>query len=89
MEHLSLVNSMLAAIGAPPHFARKNIPLLPSYLSSKVLKYYLKATSQIFNQGLDGYSSFELTPCDLPITFEPFSLQTVAIPVWKVPPFIT
>ncbi|QSJ16091.1 hypothetical protein JYQ62_30685 [Nostoc sp. UHCC 0702] len=64
MEHLSLVNSMLAAIGAPPHFARRNIPLLPSYLSSKVLSRYNVCSCE------------RLTPCDLPITFEPFSLQS-------------
>ncbi|MBD2502104.1 ferritin-like domain-containing protein [Anabaena azotica] len=64
MEHLSFVNSMLAAIGAPPHFARYNIPLLPSYLSSQVIGKYNVCSCE------------KLTPCDLPITFEPFSLQT-------------
>lgn len=61
MEHLSVVNSMLAAIGAPPHFSRQNIP---------AQSLHLKAKEMHKRYGLEEES--HLKPCNFPFIFEPF-----------------
>lgn len=61
MEHLSLVNSMLAAIGAPPYFARQNTP-------SQSLHYL----SEIHKKRYGLSEGDSLTPIQFPFRFEPF-----------------
>lgn len=63
MEHLALVNGMLAAIGAPPHLTRQNVPSLSPHFQSKVLT---RASLLHHASGRD--------KCDLPFLFEPFDL---------------
>ncbi len=65
MEHLSLVNSLLAAIGAPPNFSRENFPTLhPVYYSHSMKQRY----------GLEEEEKLE--PCEFPFIFEPFDLNS-------------
>lgn len=68
MEHLSLVNSMLAAIGAPPHFTRDNLPAQSPHYRSEVLAARDRAL---------GLANEEVPqPCDLPFLLEPFGLKS-------------
>jgi hypothetical protein len=62
MEHLALVNGMLAAIGADPFFDRQNIPLQSPYL----LGHNLQVEKALPNR-----------PCDIPFMFERFDLPTI------------
>ena len=69
MEHLSLVNSMLAAIGAPPHFSRQNIPIQsPHYKPQILIKRYGLGDPQ------QETPSDSKIPCEFPFIFEPFDL---------------
>ena len=66
MEHLSLANGMLAAIGAPVHFARPNIVkqgLLSPYLASETLAGALGAEAP--------------APISLPYAYDRFDVDTV------------
>ncbi|MGK7924168.1 MAG: ferritin-like domain-containing protein [Spirulina sp.] len=63
MEHLSLVNSLLAAIGGPPHFARDHIPTQS--------RYYC-APMQQKRYGTEECQQGHLESCDFPFLFEPF-----------------
>jgi hypothetical protein len=68
MEHLSLANGMLTAIGKKPHFARTNIVeryLLSPYFSSETL-------SDAATLGKDA-----LVPVDLPYSWDPFNVKTM------------
>ncbi|ETX08494.1 MAG: hypothetical protein ETSY2_05095 [Candidatus Entotheonella gemina] len=63
MEHLSIANSLLTAIGGQPIYTHQNFPTLLPWYTSEVL-----ATGQ---------SGTERHPCALPFVLEPFSLNTV------------
>ncbi len=68
MEHLSLANGMLTAIGRKPHFARTNIVaryLLSPYLSSETL-------SEAATLGTGAR-----VPVDLPYSWDPFNVKTM------------
>ncbi len=65
MEHLSLVNSLLAAIGAPPNYSRQNFPIISPFHHSHSLKQRYGLTEEE-----------ELEPCDFPFIFEPFDIQS-------------
>jgi ferritin-like protein len=62
MEHLALVNGMLAAVGAEPFFDRWNIPLQSPYL----LGDHLQREKNLAHR-----------PCDIPFLFERFNLATI------------
>jgi ferritin-like protein len=62
MEHLALVNGMLAAIGAEPFFDRQNIPLQSPYLLGRNLQLEKSLANQ---------------PCDIPFMFERFNLAVI------------
>ncbi len=64
MEHLALVNGMLGAIGAPPHFTRQNIPVQSPHFLAKVLT---RASMRNEDAGAR-------VKCDLPFLLEPFDL---------------
>ena len=65
MEHLSLVLSMLTAIGERPHLDRPNLPTqFPQFLGA--------ALRHRHGPGPEGH-----TPCDLPFLLEPFALREV------------
>lgn len=72
MEHLALVNGMLTAVGAAPHFTRDNLPAQSRYLSSAALarKHY-DAEGPLLQLGPD-----EPVPCSLPFVFERFDLPS-------------
>ena len=86
MEHLSLVNSMLAAIGAPPYFSRPNIPKCDE---KKVKKVSPENLSEPLNnvsvsvveigatfETTTRYHEEQLKPCEFPFIFEPFDLKS-------------
>jgi len=68
MEHLSLVNSMLAAIGAPPYFSRENIPKISQKLDTEteippIPKAVASASPQVLaNHNIVEYSEKSETP---------------------------
>lgn len=61
MEHLSIANSLLTAIGAAPTFAHANFPTVAPWFTAEKL-----ATRETTRE-----------PCTLPFLLEPFSLETV------------
>ena len=70
MEHLSLVNSLLAAIGAPPHYSRTNFPRQHRSYASAIM------AQRFYGDSANNYPDRQ-TPCDFPFSLEPFSLNTV------------
>jgi hypothetical protein len=66
MEHLSLVNGMLTAVGAPPHFLRENIG------KRGLLSPYFKASTLAAKS-----NPSDRQPIDLPYTLERFGQATI------------
>jgi hypothetical protein len=66
MEHLSLVNSMLTAVGAPPYFLRENIG------KGGLLSPYFTGSTLAAKSELDGPQ-----PIELPYTLERFDRATI------------